>query len=182
MNSAANPAVATLNGITALPLAAAGTRQQSICVATRMNFAATPDEVWERLMFYEQIVRRPPLLLRLLLPVPLRAEGEKSRVGDEVKCRYRDGHLLKRVTRVIRARNYAFQIIEQNLTLGGGIRLSGGDYTLRPSREGRTEIVLQTRYVSPRRPRWLWQPVEAAVCHSFHRHILNAMRHSLASR
>ena len=182
MNSAASHDGAILNEITERPMAAAGAKQQSTSVVTRMNFAAPPEKVWEGLMFYEEIGKRPPLLLRLLLPVPIQTKGRKSEVGDQVTCQYMSGHLLKRVTHVTHGRNHAFEVIGQNLTLGRGIRVSGGGYTLRHLPDGRTEVAIKTRYVSPKRPRWLWVRIEAVVCHSFHRHILSAMRSNLPSR
>ena len=68
-----------------------------------MKFAASPEQAWHGLMFYEQIAERPPLHLRLLLPLPIGTEGPKSQVGDEARCLYEGGHLLKRVTRIDRA-------------------------------------------------------------------------------
>jgi hypothetical protein len=145
-------------------------------VVTRMKFAVLPEQAWHALMFYEQIAQRPPLYLRLLLPQPIRAEGRNAEVGDEARCLYVGGHLLKRVTQIERARRYEFEVVEQNLALGGGVRLAGGSYTLSEVQGGSTEVALSTRYMSPKRPRWLWKRVEAALCHGFHRHILEAMR------
>ncbi len=181
MNPAANHPRAIPDEITGGPMAAAGAKQQTTSVVTRMKFAAPPEKVWERLMFYEQIGKRPPLLLRLLLPAPIQTKGRKSEVGDEVTCQYTTGHLRKRVTHVTRGSNYAFELIEQNLTLAGGIRLSGGSYALRALSDGGTEVVLETRYVSPKSPRWLRVRIEAVVCHSFHRYILREMRSNLPS-
>ena len=161
------------------PSRAADIQQQFTSVVTRANFKAPPEEVWEALMFYEQIEERSPLHLRLLLPVPIRTEGRKSEVGDEVRCIYEDGHLLKRITEVTRGRNLVFEVIEQDLALGGGIKLSGGSYTLRELPGGHTEVALNTEYSSSRRPRWLWMSVEAFVCRMFHRHMLSAMRRNM---
>ena len=133
-------------------------------------------------MFYEQIPFPPPLHLRLLLPTPMRAEGRWSAVGDETRCIYDKGHLLKRVTRIDPWRRYGFDVVEQKLAIGSGIRLTGGSYTLLALPDGSTRIGLETRYVSSVRPRWLGRRVEAAVCHAFHRHILGAMRRELESR
>jgi hypothetical protein len=157
-------------------------KQPLASVVSQMRFSASPGKVWEGLMFYEQIEGRPPLLLRLLLPVPLRTEGRKSEVGDQIICRYVRGHLRKRVTHVTPERNYTFEVIEQNLSLGGGIRLAGGSYALRPLPDGGTEVVLETRYDGPQRPRWLCARIEAVVCRLFHRHILKTMRSNLAAR
>lgn len=151
-------------------------------IVTAMRFAASPGQVWEGLMFYEQIPQRPPLRLRLLLPEPLRAEGRPQAVGDETTCVYDGGYLLKRVTRVDPRRHYGFDVVDQKLAIGGGIRLIGGRYTLQELPGGSTRIELETRYLGSVRPRWLWRRIEAAVCHAFHRHILGAMRHEVESR
>jgi hypothetical protein len=147
-----------------------------------MIFEAPPARVWQCLLFYEQIDRPPPLHLRLLLPVPVETAGDKARVGDEARCLYQGGYLVKRVTAVDPERFYAFSVVEQALVVAGGLKLAGGEYTLRELSPGRTEIELSTRYTSARRPRWLWQPIERAVCHSFHRHILRAMRREAEAR
>ncbi|CAN5586076.1 hypothetical protein BH11MYX1_BH11MYX1_48000 [soil metagenome] len=151
-------------------------------VSTTMVFAAPRERVWERLMFYEQIDQRPPLHLRLLLPVPIETIGRKSEVGDEARCEYEGGYLIKRVTQVERGRRYEFVVAEQALTVGGGMRLSGGEYTISELSGGRTNVEIVTRYTSTRRPRWVWHPIERAVCHSFHRHILRAMRREVEAR
>ena len=145
-------------------------------VVTCIEVDAPPEKVWERLLFYEQIDEPPPLHLRLLLPVPIETVGRKTQVGDEARCLYRGGYLIKRVTDLEPPRRYAFEVIEQSLDVGRGLRLSGGEYVLRGLSPRRAELEVTTRYVSAKSPRWLWEPVEKAVCHSFHRHILRAMR------
>jgi len=149
---------------------------QAIAVVTRMNFAASAPQTWGSLMFYEQIDRPPPLHLRLLLPLPIRSEGAKSVVGDVARCVYQGGHLLKRVTRIDPNSLYEFEVVEQDLAVGGGLRLLGGCYGLRELPGGRTEVAVRTSYHSPKQPRALWKPLEAAVCHLFHRHLLSAIR------
>jgi hypothetical protein len=151
-------------------------------VVTSMIFRAAPTEVWERLMFYEQIDQRPPLHLRLLLPTPIETAGRKSEIGDEARCLYEGGYLVKRVTQVDPGRCYAFEVAEQALVVGGGMTLSGGEYLINELARGRAEVRIVTRYASHRRPRWLWRPIEQAVCHSFHRHILRAMRRKVEVR
>jgi len=155
---------------------------QAVSVVTGALFATSPDLAWDGLLLFEQVDGRPPLPLRLLLPDPARAEGRRSRVGDETRCLYRQGHLLKRVTEIERFRRCRFDVIEQQLEIVGGIRLLGGSYTLTALTEQSTRIELETRYVSPRRPRLFWAPIESTVCHAFHRHILAAMRREIELR
>ena len=150
-------------------------------VVTRMHIAAPADRVWDTIMFYEEIDEPPPLHLRWLLPAPIRTEGRKSEVGDTATCLYEGGNLIKRVTQIERGRLYGFEVTAQSLSLGGHMQLSGGAYTLREIDDGSTEVALTTRYVGGRRPAWLWRPIERAVGHMFHRHILRAMRRAAES-
>jgi hypothetical protein len=149
-------------------------------IVTGMRFHASPGKVWESLTFYEQIPAPPPIHLRLFLPAPRRVEGRSSAVGDETRCVYDEGYLLKRVNRIDPFRHYGFDVVEQRLAIGKGIRLTGGSYTLVELPDGSTRVVLETRYVSLARPRVL-RTLEAAVCHAFHRYILGAMRRELES-
>lgn len=150
-------------------------------VTTKLAFASPAERVWEGLMFYEQLDERPPFYLRWLLPVPIRTEGKKSEVGDEALCLYEGGHLIKRVTQIEPNRLYAFSVTEQQLEVGR-MQLSNGSYELRPRPDGGTDLIAMTRYVSHRRPRWLWRGIEAQVCHLFHRHILRSMRSKIDGR
>jgi len=152
---------------------------QPASVVTRRSFAASPAKVWESLVLYEEVDERPPLYLRLLLPVPIRTEGKISEVGDEAKCLYEGGHLLKRITRIQEDRLYEFEVAEQDLAVGGGMRLSGGRYALQELPDGRTEVAIHTRYLSPKWPRWFWTPLERMVCHWFHRYLLSSMRRQI---
>ena len=159
---------------------AAATQPSSI--VTHMNFAASPAQVWKGLLFYEEIGGPPPTHLRLLLPVPIRTEGKVSDVGGEAMCLYEGGHLLKRVTRIEPGQFYEFEVAEQALSVGGGMRLSGGRYTLRELADGLTEVAVETRYVSTKWPRWFWGPLERLVCHWFHRYLLSSMRRTIESK
>jgi hypothetical protein len=145
-------------------------------VVTTLRFKCSPEQAWQNLMFYEQIERRPPLHLLALLPKPIRTEGRKSEVGDVATCLYEGGHLLKRVSKIEENRFYGFDVVEQTLAFGGGMKLSHGAYTLTPRADGGTDVAVETNYASSRKPRALWRPLEASVAHMFHRFILKEMR------
>jgi hypothetical protein len=144
-------------------------------ITTAIPLAATPAQVWPRLMLYEQLEHPLPLPLRLVLPTPVRTLGGNARVGDEAWCLYRGGHLVKRITALDARHRYAYDVTEQRLDLGGNTRLIGGAYELDEPFPGVTMLTATTSYLSERRPRWLWQPVEAAVCHALHREVLHAV-------
>jgi hypothetical protein len=156
--------------------ASAETVTEPSVIATRMVFAASPARVWQSLLFYEEVEQRPPLHLRLLLPVPIGVEGDKSRTGGEARCLYQDGHLVKRLTRIEETRLCEFEVAEQKLAVGGAIRLCGGRYSLREVGVDLTEVTVGTKYTSSKAPRWFWQPLERFVCHMFHRFLLRQIR------
>ncbi|HEY7114685.1 MAG TPA: hypothetical protein VIA45_17285 [Thermoanaerobaculia bacterium] len=152
-----------------------------LSVVTAIRCSAPPARVWNALVFFEEIERRPPLLLRLLLPTPLRTEGAHSGEGDETRCVYDRGHLVKRMTLVRPPHRYEFEVIEQALEVGGAIRLIGGRYSLKELPGRSTRLWMETRYDGSNRPRTLSRPIEAAVCHAFHSHILRAIRRAAES-
>jgi hypothetical protein len=158
-----------------------GSPERSASISTESVFAATAAGTWDATVFYEDIEHPSPWLLRLVLPRPVRSEGPKDVVGSVVRCTYEAGHLLKRITEVEPARRLAFDVIEQELRFGRGIRLLGGVVAIDPLGEATTRVTLTTRYVSPLlRPERLWLAVEARVVHAFHRHMLEGMRRRVA--
>jgi hypothetical protein len=165
----------------AVELAFSRLRYHAASVTTCQDLFASADAVWDALMFYEEIEKKRPLLLRHFVPIPIGTQGSKSEVGSDVKCRYEGGHLLKHVTRIVRGHHYEFKVVEQNLALGG-IKLLGGDYTLHNLSKNRTRVALATHYASSNCPRWLFCRLEATICHSFHHYILSAMRSNISAR
>ena len=149
---------------------------QPATITTRMVFPVSVARTWDSLIFYEEVKERPPLHLRILLPVPIRADGDKKQVGGEAMCLYEGGHLVKRATRIVEPELYEFEIARQALSVGGSMKLSGGRYTLREVAPERTEVSVETRYTSTKWPRWLWRPLEKFVCHMFHRFLLRSIR------
>src|SRR4051812_11879837 len=63
-------------------------------VSTKVMLAGAPDEVWQQILFYEEVPTVPPRLLQILLPYPVRTEGDKGRPGARVRCVYDGGTLV----------------------------------------------------------------------------------------
>ena len=148
-------------------------------VETALHLNATPEEVWQGILFYEEVPRRPLWFLRIFLPRPIRTDGQKMRLGAIVRCTYDGGHLLKRITAVERARLVRFDVLEQRLGVEDCVSMRQGSYEIRAAEAG-SEVLLTTRYHSHLRPRWLWRPLERCLAHRVHRHILDGMRAALA--
>jgi hypothetical protein len=149
-------------------------------VQTCVCFDATPEAVWQAMLFYEEVPRRPMRLLRMFLPLPVRTEGAKTVVGSLIDCTYEGGQLAKRITAVERARFVRFDVLVQRLGIEDCISMDGGSYEFRGVADG-TELVLTTLYRGHLRPRWLWRPLERYLAHRLHHHILDGMHAALAA-
>jgi hypothetical protein len=147
----------------------------SEAVATRVHCDASPETVWKRIIFYEEVPGRAPFLLRVLLPRPVRTEGDKSAVGGMVQCTYKAGDLVKRITAVEPPCLVKFEVIEQRLGIEGCVIALGGSYEIRQCGDG-ADVVLTTNYRAYLRPRGLWRPLERLLAGQLHTHILNGMR------
>ena len=143
-------------------------------VTTTAAFDAPPDEVWQKMMFYEEVPHRPPLLLRMFLPNPVKTQGGDKRVGALVECTYSRGRLVKQITVLERPRLVRFKVLEQHLGIERCMRTVEGAYEFRADGRG-TEVGLTTEYHGHLRPRRLWRPLERLLAHQLHRHILAGM-------
>lgn len=143
-------------------------------VTTTARFDAPPEAVWRSLVFYEQVPQRPPLLLLVLLPSPVRTHGNGKHVGAVVECSYSSGSLLKRITTVERPHLLRFEVIEQYLGVERCVTTVEGSYEIRQNGRG-SELALTTRYRGHLRPRGFWRPFERYLAHQLHRHILGGV-------
>lgn len=143
-------------------------------VATQICINGRPEQVWNHLLFYEEVPGRPPFLLRALLPHPVRTEGVKNRVGSSVRCVYRGGDLVKRITRVEPEHLLQFEVVEQRLGIESCVLTLGGSYLIHACGAA-TEVTVITNYYAYLRPRSLWRPLEAFLVRQLHRHILGAV-------
>jgi len=146
-------------------------------VSTSIFFHAKPEAIWQRILSYEEVPARPSFILRTLLPVPLRTEGDKMCVGAAVRCFYGEGDLIKQIAAVEPPHLLAFEVKEQRLGIEGCVLALAGSYRIKPC-GARTEIVLTTKYRAFLRPRFFWRPLEQFLAHAVHRHILGGMRDS----
>lgn len=141
---------------------------------TKAGFEAPPEEVWQKMVFYEEVSHRPPLLLRMFLPSPMKTQGNGKRVGTTVECSYSRGSLKKRITVLERPRLVRFRVIEQHIGIERCVTTVEGSYEIRGNGSS-SEVALTTKYRGHLRPRWLWRPLERLIAHQLHCHILAGM-------
>ena len=143
-------------------------------VETRMIFPMRAVDAWERIVFFEETLRRPPWILRLVIPEPLGVEGEKSQVGGLVRCVYRSGEIVKHMTALDWPERVSFDVLGQDLGIEKMLVVRGGSYWIEDDGE-MCRVRLATRYTAFMRPRWLWRPVERWLMGMLHLHILTSM-------
>ena len=143
-------------------------------VTTSLEVRLPPERVWDTLRFYEEIPTRPSSLLRLVLPTPRRSEGQKGQPGALIHCTYEGGYLVKRITVADRPRLLRFEVVQQHLGIENCLSLGGGSYEVRDHGTG-CAVLLTTAYQGHLRPRFLWRPLERALAHAVHRHILGGI-------
>ena len=151
-----------------------GGKAASEVVVTRVHFNSSPETVWNCLMFYEELPGKPPFLLRVLLSEPIRTEGDKTRMGQLIRCEYGGGDLVKRITTVRSPHSLQFEIIAQRLGIEDSVRAVNGSYEINRSGDG-SEVILITNYRAYLHPRYLWRPLEALLVGQLHNHILGGV-------
>ena len=149
-------------------------------VKTPVRFDGSPAMVWSEIAFYEEIPGRAPFPLRLFMPIPVRAEGAKAKVGAQVRCVYTSGALIKRMTVFDPPHLLRFEVLEQHVGIEGCAVAERGSYEIQACGDS-CHVILTTHYRSYLHPRWLWRPIETVVTHQLHRHILNGMRGALGA-
>jgi hypothetical protein len=150
-------------------------------VETRVHFDASPETVWSEVMFFEEVEAAPPLLLRAVMPYPVRTDGGKAKAGAEVHCIYEGGEMTKRMTRTEAPRLIEFEVLEQRLGIESCVVALGGSYVM-TAQGGGTDVVLTTRYRACLRPRFFWRVVERVVAGQLHSHVLNGMLAAVRER
>ncbi|MCZ6835507.1 MAG: SRPBCC family protein [Planctomycetota bacterium] len=155
---------------------------QSRSVQTSQIINAPTHQVWDELVFYEEIDREPPWLLKLGLPRPLGTTGTVDRVGAIKKCLYDSGTITKCITEFESRRRLAFEVIEQDIHFEHDVELLGGQFELIIEPHGQTRLTLTTDYRPLVAPRWLWQPIEELAIHQLHEHVLTGISQRVESR
>jgi hypothetical protein len=150
-------------------------------VSTRAHFDASPAAIWNRMMFYEELPASAPFLLRVLLPHPVRTEGDKTQVSSTIRCVYSRGYLVKSIRVVEPLYKLQFEVIEQRLGIENCILTLGGSYRIEDCGDT-TDVVLTTKYQAYLRPRRLWRPLEALLVRSLHSHVLRGVGDAARTR
>ena len=139
------------------------------------------ERAWEKVCFYEHIVVRPSLLLRLILPVPRQTTGCYGKVGDVSRCIYSDGgYLTKKISGIAEGKSIEFDIIEQSIRYHRGVKLKGGWIEILADDDGKSRVRMVTRYGCRYRPRFLARLAIDMVVKAMHSVVIRDMQYCLA--
>ncbi|HTW45173.1 MAG TPA: hypothetical protein VMD58_06475 [Acidobacteriaceae bacterium] len=150
-------------------------------VLTHLVLPVEPEAIWDRIVLFEETTGRPPWLLRLFMPHPVRTAGDKSRAGALVHCIYQGGDLVKRILALDPPYRIVFEVIEQRLGIEQCVVAQRGSYEIDRIGEG-SAVILTTEYRTYLHPRWLWRRLETLVARKLHLHILYAMQKNIPER
>lgn len=162
-------------GVIALEGHSSNLPSESEVIETHRVLPMNAHEVWESLVFYEEVRLEPPALARIGLPTPLYAEGRVERVGDVKRCIYQGGYLVKEITHYEPRQILAFDALEQVGVEDRSADLVSGSFRLRELADGRTEVTLTTTYKPLLQARPIWRQFEVATAHALHNHVLNGI-------
>ena len=120
---------------------------QTHFVVSSGHLACEARRAWEKVCFYEHIALQPSLLLRTVLPVPLRTTGAYRKVGDISRCMYSDGgYLAKKIRTIVDGHRIDFDIIEQSIRYAARIALRGGTIQIDSHADNTSSVRMLTRY------------------------------------
>jgi hypothetical protein len=149
-------------------------RYGQINIRTSQVIDAPLAAAWAGVTTYEDVLRPPPLLLRLGLSRPLYSVGSMTHVGDIKTCVYDQGKLVKRITKVEPGKEIAFEVIHQSIERCSA-KLIGGSFQFEQISPNQTRVTLTTIYEPFLAPRFAWQPFEELSAHALHQHVLYGM-------
>ena len=146
-------------------------------VCTSGHLSCEARSAWEKVCFYEHIEIQPSLLLRTVLPVPLRTTGAYQKVGDLSRCLYSDGgYLTKRITHVAGGERIDFEIVEQSIRYATGIVLKGGTIQVEPHDDDSSSVRMLTRYELRRSARFIPRVFINYVVAAMHKIVIRDMQ------
>lgn len=144
-----------------------------LSVTTSRVIIGDPDEVWDALMYFEDVDSTPPLLMRIALPRPLYSTGSMDSIGDRRVCVYTKGRLAKEIVEIEDEKLLGFRVVEQEFE--PSVILTGGRFVLEELEDGETKITLTTDYIPVHSPRLAWRWAEVLGARTLHTHVINGI-------
>jgi hypothetical protein len=141
-------------------------------VTNSVSIAASPDEIWPRILSIDSIAVPKPLLMYIGLPIPVRCQLVGSGVGAKRTCYFEKGSIEETITEWSPPNAMGLIIDRTNMPGRHWLGFENARYELR--REGSsTRLIRTTSIVSHLHPIWYWRYFERLGVASEHEYILN---------
>jgi hypothetical protein len=141
-------------------------------VTNSVSIAASPDEIWPRILSIDSIAVPKPLLMYIGLPIPVRCQLVGSGVGAKRTCYFEKGSIEETITEWSPPNAMGLIIDPTNMPGRHWLGFENARYELR--REGSsTRLIRTTSIVSHLHPIWYWRYFERLGVASEHEYILN---------
>jgi hypothetical protein len=171
-----------------LPIEAIWSEPNEYVVLSSVEIAASPDQVWNRVVAFPEIDGPDPWLFRLGIAAPRRARIEGSGIGAVRYCEFTTGDFVEPITAWEPGRRLAFDVAEQpdpmfELSpyghihpphLDGFLTSKRGEFRLVEVSPGKTRLEGRTWYEVDMYPQAYWRLWCDAIVHQIH---LRVLRH-----
>jgi hypothetical protein len=160
-------------------------------VATAVVIDASPLEVWQHVIAFEELTEPPEWYFRLGIACPERARIEGRGVGAVRHCEFTTGSFVEPITVWQPGRRLAFDVTDQPAPmfemspyrhvhpphLDGYLRSNRGEFRLLELPDGRTRLEGRTWYEFDMFPGWYWTAWSDSLIHRIHLRVLRHIRH-----
>jgi uncharacterized membrane protein YhaH (DUF805 family) len=155
-------------------------------VTTSIVIAAPPEKVWQNVIDFPELPPPSKLIFALGVAYPQRARLEGRGVGAVRYCEFSTGPFVEPITVWDPPRRLAFDVASQPYPLreispyrvvdaphlDGFLQSRRGEFLLRPTEDGGTEVVGTTWYEVHIFPQAYWQLYADAIIHAIHERVL----------
>jgi uncharacterized membrane protein YhaH (DUF805 family) len=155
-------------------------------VSTSIVIAAPPEKVWQNVIDFPELPPPSKLIFALGVAYPQRARLEGRGVGAVRYCEFSTGPFVEPITVWDPPRRLAFDVASQPYPLreispygvvdaphlDGFLQSRRGEFLLRPTVDGGTEVIGTTWYEVHIFPQAYWQLYADAIIHAIHKRVL----------
>ncbi|MDE0864779.1 MAG: hypothetical protein OSA98_13395 [Rubripirellula sp.] len=142
---------------------------------------ASPEEIWDEMIEFDDVKGPKPLLMKMGLPVPLSCSVRGSGVGSERICRFSSGFIRERVSRWNAPYQLEFDVEEVQLPGRHWLGFQRATYSLERRDTGSTKVTRTTTVTSSLRPAFYWRFFERIGTETEHDYILNCLKAKVLS-
>lgn len=137
---------------------------------------ATPEDVWDAMIEFDQVEGPQPWLMQIGLPIPQSCSTSGHGVGAERTCRFNSGSIRERVTVWDRPHRLELDIEDVQLPGRHWLGFLQATYTLEEISVRQTRVTRTTTVTSTLSPAFYWRYFEGVGTTTEHDYILHSLK------